>query len=177
MLPSPAMPQEIMNASTENSSMSWLRQDQTAKKHHPATLPGHCKRWEHCGGISSPVHSKEESSDMTTSSSWLHRPWAGFSAVQNTSLASKYLFTDAFGVCICRKLFTCWFCTSAAFIFPAANLTACSLHWHKTFSRWLSQLAFHLKIHGNITSHTNHETTAFYDHQPFRHSPLLCSTT
>jgi len=37
----------------------------------------------------------------------------------------------------------------------------------------LSQLDFHLKIHGHITSYTNHETTGFYDHQPFRYFSLL----
>lgn len=78
-------------------------------------------------------------------------------------------------VCIYRKQLTCWFCTLVAFFFPAANLTLVA-SMDKTFSRCLSQLAFHLKIHENITSYTNHETTGFYDHQPFRYSSLLCST-
>lgn len=96
---------------------------------------------------------------------------------QNTSLVSKHLPTEHLGFELTENSSRAGSVLQLLFFFPAANLTACSFHWHKTFSRCLSQLAFHLKIRGNTTSYPNYETTAFYDHQPFRHSSLLCSTT
>lgn len=85
----------------------------------------------------------------------LPRTWIGLLAVQKASLIHKHLFNDAFVFFYLQKIAHLLFSYLTCFFFPAANSTTCTIHLYKAFSIYMSHLAFHIKIHENITNYIN----------------------